>query len=209
MSNPSSQQSRKVASVHGQVFEDLKAKAASKGFKAVYIDRLREQAVMLSMFSETGMAEASHDHIRSVVAKVFNDSMESVGGFSEAYQRERSVVKTVGRQLPERKFDETLQIMSLLVNRLDDKKESSSPALERIKNRFLMVVSETSSLFSAFNLDTKEVLRRVEREPVLVKHGINNQVKAILEGQPVSVANKITAGNFLTRPINFQFRPAR
>lgn len=188
------------APVHGINFEELKVKAAVKGFKPVYIDRMREQAVMASLFSNSKMAQASHDEIRVNVAKAFSDNLSSVGGFSEAYKRERAVVKSIGRQLPERKFDEVLQIMKLLAYRLDDRNQATAPELDRARKRFLAVVSETVNVFSAFNMDAKEVLRRVEREPMLVKHAIPAQVKAILEGLPATPA-KSTLGSILTRPI--------
>lgn len=200
MPNLSEQSPKRHTPVHGINFEELKSKAADKGFKPVYLDRMRELAVMASLFSDPKMAQASHDAIRINVAKAFSDNLSSVGGFSEAYQRERAVVKTIGRQLPERKFDETLQIMKLLAYRLDDKNQATAPELERARKRFMAVVSETVNVFSAFNMDPKEVLRRVEREPTLVKHGIPAQVKAILEGLPATPA-KSTLGAILTRPI--------
>lgn len=195
------------APAKGIDFEDLKSKAMGKGFKPVYIDRMREQAVMAFMFSQPSMASPSVDEIRIGVSRAFNANLSSVGGFSEAYQRERLVVKTIGRQLPERKFDETLKMMSALIHRLDASKIGPACVLENAKHRFCALVGETAEAYKVFNMDSKELLRRVEAEPILVKHGVAAKVKELLSGPTPA---KTTLGGLIGRVTGYTApRPGR
>lgn len=188
-------------------FEDLKTKALDKGFSPVYIDRLREHAVMSFMFSQGVGTQASSDQIRVGVAKAFNANVASMGGFSEAYRREREVVKAIGRQLPERKFDETLQLMSVLVQRLEEKRSVPLVLLELAKTQFFAAAKETIEAYKAFKMDPNEILRRVEGEPLLLKHGVAEKVSELINGPSPA---KSTLGGLLSRVAGYASpRPGR
>lgn len=162
-------------------FEELKCKAATKNFKPVYIDMLRDVAAMEFIARTRDLMALSSDEIRIGVSGLFQSNVDRHGGFAQAYFHGREVVKTRGIQVPERKYDLMVGLMKEYSTALDSPTPASTERLGHAREAFRAAVADWAKSISAFGQDHRSFMTSLVNDSVYSVNGVADEVRSVLE----------------------------